>query len=74
MANANLDILFQSLILNFAHLVKTEAQTKSEFLETIKNNYSLSNPKTHLFYLSTERSEFETIKLNSTKDSILFNQ
>jgi len=74
MIQTNLNYLFIDQIANFAHLVKSDTQTKKEFLETIKGSYCLSNPKTALFYASCEKSDFETIKLNSTQDTILFNQ
>ena len=74
MTPTNLNPFFIDQIRNFAHLVTKEVQTKDQFLNTIKTNYSIENPKTQIFYLSVERSEFETIKLNKTKDSILFNQ
>lgn len=71
---ANLNMLFQQLIPNFAHLIQVNAQSKSEFLATVKNNYSIDNAKTNLFYQSCERSEFETIKLSNDRNAILFNQ
>lgn len=70
----NLNPLFIDQIRNFAHLVTPEPQTKEEFLVKLSDTYSLDNPKTHLFYVATEKSTFETIKLNDTRDSILFNQ
>lgn len=70
----NLNYLFIDQLPNFAHLVTPEQKTKSEFLEKLKTTYDTGNPKTQLFYLATERSEFETIRLNSTRNSILFNQ
>ena len=70
----NLNPLFIDQIVNFAHLVTGEVQTKKQFLETVKSTYSLSNAKNNLFYLSAEKSTFETIRLNNTRDSILFNQ
>ena len=74
MTPTNLNMLFQQLIINFAHLVTTEKQTKEEFLETIKNTYSLENPKNQMFYASCEKSIFETIRLDNTKNQLLFNQ
>ncbi len=74
MKPTNLNILFQQLIINFAHLITVEPQTKVEFLETVKSNYCLSNPKTNLFYKSCEKSEFETIRLSNNRENILFNQ
>lgn len=74
MKPTNLNPLFIDQIRNFAHLVTPETQTKNDFLATIKTNYSLDNPKTNLFFIACEKSEFETIKLNNNRDSILFNQ
>jgi hypothetical protein len=70
----NLNPFFIDQIQNFAHLVTSEPQTKEEFLSTIKKTYDTSNPKTDIFYQSVKLSTFDTIKLNRTKDSILFNQ
>lgn len=69
----NLNYLFIDQIPNFAHLVNVEPQTKDEFLKTIKNTYCLSNVKTELFYISCEKSVFETIQLSNDRQSILFN-
>jgi len=74
MKPTNLNMLFQDQLRNFAHLVTTESQTKNDFLATIKQNYSLDNPKTNLFFIACEKSDFETIKLNNNRDAILFNQ
>lgn len=74
MKPTNLDFLFQQLIVNFAHLVTVNPQTKTEFLDTVKGTYCLSNPKTNLFFQSCQKSEFETIRLSNNRDSILFNQ
>ena len=70
----NLNYLFIDQIPNFSHLVNTVNQTKKQFLNRIKNTYSLSNPKTKLFYLSCEKSVFQTIKLSRDRNQILFNQ
>lgn len=70
----NLNPFFIDQIANFAHLIETEPQTKSEFLEPIKTNYDTTNPKTQLFYIATEKSIFENISLNKTRDAILLNQ
>lgn len=70
----NLNYLFIDQAPNFAHLITTEPQTKSDFMEKVKNTYSLSNPKTKLFYLSVQKSDFETIRLNQAQTEILFNQ
>jgi len=70
----NLNMLFIDQLPNFAHLVTSETQTKEQFLSTIKTNYSTANPRTELFYISCNQSTFDTIRLNRTKDSILFNQ
>jgi hypothetical protein len=74
MKTTNLNMLFQDQIRNFAHLITTKSQTKNDFLTTIKANYSLDNPKTNLFFIACQRSDFETIKLNANQESILFNQ
>ena len=74
MKATNLNPLFIDQIRNFAHLVTKEPQTKEQFLVRVKSVYSLDNPKTHLFYIATEKSTFENIQLNNTRDSILFNQ
>lgn len=70
----NLNMLFQQLIVNFAHLLTVNNQTKNEFIENVKSTYSISNPKTALFVASIQQSEFETIRLNDTRSAILFNQ
>ena len=67
-------MLFQQLIPNFAHLVNIEPQTKEQFIENVKSTYSTEEPKTRLFVESIIKSEFNSIRLNSTRDSILFNQ
>lgn len=74
MKPTNLNFLFQDQIRNFSHLVTSETQTKNDFLATIKQNYCLNNPKVNLFFIACEKSDFETIKLNNNRDSILFNQ
>ena len=74
MKTANLNMLFQSQIANFVHLVTTESQTKKEFLNNVKNTYSTGNAKTELFYQSCEMSDFDTIRLNRERTAILFNQ
>ena len=74
MTTTNLNYLFIDQIVNFAHLVTAEPQTKAEFLATIKKSYNITNPKTGLFYQATERSIFENIRLNNTRDAIIFNQ
>lgn len=73
-AETNLNPLFIDQIANFAHLITPEPQTKEQFLNTIKTTYSTSNPKTALFYHSVRISTFETIQLNNTRSTILFNQ
>lgn len=73
MKPTNLNYLFIDQIANFAHLVTAENQTKNDFLATIKQNYCLSNPKNNLFFISCEKSDFDTIKLNNNRDAILFN-
>ena len=74
MKATNLNYLFIDLITNFAHLVTKELQSKEQFKETVKANYSTENMKTKLFVDSIGLSDFETIRLNNTRDSILFNQ
>jgi hypothetical protein len=74
MKNTNLNYLFIDQVSNFAHLVTIESQTKNDFLATIKANYSLDNPKTNLFYIACQKSDFDTIRLNTNRDAILFNQ
>jgi hypothetical protein len=74
MKQTNLNMLFQQLIINFAHLITVKPQTKAEFLETVKSTYCLSNPRTNLFYQSCEKSEFETIRLSNNQENLLFNQ
>jgi hypothetical protein len=73
MKPTNLNPLFIDQIRNFAHLVTPEPQTKEQFISYVKQVYCTSNPKTDLFVKSCERSEFETIQLNNTRDAILFN-
>lgn len=73
MKATNLNPLFIDQIRNFAHLVTPEAQTKAQFIDTVKKTYSTDNPKTALFVGSIERSDFDTIKLNDARDAILFN-
>ena len=74
MKTTNLNPLFIDQIVNFAHLVTPDPQTKEEFLNTIKSAYDINNPKTALFCGAIERSIFDTIKLSINRDSILFNQ
>lgn len=74
MKATNLNYLFIDQITNFAHLVTKEPQTKEQFKEAVKANYSTENMKTKLFVDSIGLSDFETIRLNDTRDSILFNQ
>ena len=73
MKPTNLNPLFIDQICNFAHLVTIYPQTKEEFIKMVTSVYSSENPKTDLFIQSIKRSEFENIKLNNTRDSILFN-
>jgi len=70
----NINSLFAELITNFNFLLTRKKQTKAEFLQNIKDTYNVANPKTALFYQACERSEFKTVRLNLTKQSILFNQ
>lgn len=70
----NLNMMFIDQIRNFSHLVTIEPKTKTEFLDMIKKTYDTMNPKTQLFFQATQKSQFETIRLNETRTSILFNQ
>lgn len=70
----NLNYLFIDMITNFSHLVTIEPQTKQQFADYVKSVYSIENHKTALFYQSILKSDFDTIRLNNTRDSILFNQ
>ena len=74
MKATNLNPLFIDLAANFAHLLTVEAKTKDQFLQTVKETYDVSNPKTQLFYIACQKSEFETIRLINNRDAILFNQ
>lgn len=74
MTPTNLNMLFQQLIPNFAHLVDTNKITKEEFLNKVKSTCSLSNPQNNMFYQSVINSAFETIRLNDNRDALLFNQ
>jgi len=74
MEKANLDYLFTELIRDFSHLLTINKQTKQEFMNEVDGTYSLSNGKTMLFYDSINRSTFNTIRLNSTRTQIIFNQ
>lgn len=74
MKATSLNMLFQQMIYNFAHLVTIEPQTKEQFLQAVKSAYDTSNHKTALFCASIEQSIFDTIRLNDTRDSLLFNQ
>ena len=73
MKPTNLNPLFIDQICNFAHLVTREPQTKEEFIKSVKVTYYTGNPKTNLFVISIEKSDFDTIRLNDNRDSILFN-
>lgn len=73
MQSTSLNMLFADQLPNFAHLVSVELQTKLQFMDTVKNAYDINNPKTSLFYVSIERSTFETIRLSDNRDAILFN-
>lgn len=73
MKPTNLNPLFIDHVPDFAHLLTTENQTKEQFSEKVKITYSNSNPKAILFHLSILQSDFDTIRLSSDKNSILFN-
>jgi hypothetical protein len=74
MKATNLNYLFIDQITNFAHLVTKEPQTKEQFTGNVIKTYCLEEPKNRLFVQSIGLSDFETIRLNDTRDSILFNQ
>lgn len=74
MKATNLNMLFQDQIANFAHLITLKKQTKEEFIQNIKKTYCKSNVKTALFIQATEKSEFETIRLDKSRSTVLFNQ
>jgi len=75
MKETNLNMLFIDQLPNFAHLVTPDKQTKDEFIKTLLKAYDCTNnAKNNLFMQSIQKSIFETIRLNNTKDSILFNQ
>jgi len=69
----NLDPLFIELVVDFAHLLSNEAISRKEFSEIVKTTYSTENPKTALFYQSIFLSDFDTIKLSTNRENILFN-
>ena len=73
MKKTNLDYLFIDQVHNFVHLLTVEAQTKEQFLMKLRQ-HNLSDSSTMFFYLSTKRSDFDTIRLNETREEILFNQ
>jgi len=73
MQATNLNPLFIDQIRNFAHLLGIKPFTKQEFIEVVKRAYSIKEPKTELFCIAAEKSVFNTIQLNLTRDSILFN-
>jgi hypothetical protein len=73
MKPTNLNPLFIDQIQNFAHLVTIYPQTKEKFLAKIKEIYSFENPKTQLFYVAAQKSDFDTIKLSADRNNILFN-
>ena len=74
MKTATINPLFEALINNFANLITIKVQTKKEFLNRIKDVYSMQNQKNNLFYQSVKKSDFDTIKLSTCKDVVLFNQ
>jgi hypothetical protein len=73
MKPTNLNYLFADQVVNFAHLLKCTPLKKQEFAEIVRGTYDISNPKTALFYQAILKSEFETIRLNNTRDTILLN-
>lgn len=70
----NLHRLFIELVINFAHIVTITPQTKEAFINKIKSTYDMADPKTAIFLGSIKMSEFDTIRLNDTRDALLFNQ
>lgn len=70
----NLNMLFQQLLPNFAHLIQIEPMSKNEFMVKVKSNYDICIPKIGLFYASIEKCEFDTIRLSNCRNSVLFNQ
>ena len=74
MKTANLNYLFIDMINSYAHLITIENQTREQFAENVKNTYSLSEPRNSLFYQSILRSDFDTIRLDETRESVLLNQ
>ena len=74
MKPTHLNYLFIDQVPKFVHLITVEPQTKQQFANRIRATDDVHNPKTQLFYMSTIRSEFDTIRLNEEKTEILFNQ
>lgn len=68
----NLNPLFISIVPEYAHLLTTKPQTKAEFIGNIRKTY-FKDSKAVIFCAAAERSIFETIQVNSDRDSILFN-
>jgi hypothetical protein len=73
MKPTNLNPVFIDQLMNFAHLLTSKKQTKTEFLNSIELIYSTDNPKTALFYMAVQKSDFDTIRLSDNRGSILFN-
>lgn len=73
MKPTNLDVLFMELVSHYSHLLTKEAIKKETFLKILHLVYSMDEPRNKLFYISCEKSEFETIRISENYDSILFN-
>jgi hypothetical protein len=74
MKPTNLTMLFIDMLPNFSHLITKTPMAKRDFLELIMAIPYKKNPKRVMFYLATKKSKFDTIRLNKTKQTILFNQ
>ena len=74
MNQVRINSLFAEQLIDFRHLVTFKKQTKDQFLQKIKETYSLENVKTRLFYAACKESMFNTIRLSILRSRILFNQ
>jgi len=74
MNQVRINNLFAEQLIDFRHLVTFKKQTKDQFLQKIKETYSLENVKTRLFYAACKESMFNTIRLSILRSRILFNQ
>jgi hypothetical protein len=74
MKATNLNPLFIDLLISYSFIItETKPITKNEFADKFKQTFSLSEPRNSLFYQSILKSDFETIRLSDTRESILFN-